>query len=52
MKFRYKQKFWTEKNFNQYRELLFNSSTKFAQLSSIFKGMNENNQNSTNIRQY
>jgi hypothetical protein len=52
MKFHYKQKFWIEKNFNQYRELLFHSSTKFAQLSSIFKGMNENNQNSTNIRQF
>jgi len=34
-------KFRTEKTFVKYHELLFKFWTKFAQLSSIFNGMNE-----------
>ncbi len=47
-----KPKFWTKKKFIQYRELLLNSATKFAQLLSTFNGINESYQNSANIRQY
>jgi len=38
-------KFCTKKNFVQYHELLLYSLTKFAQIWSIFNGMNENYQN-------
>ena len=41
-----------EKNFVQYCELVLNSVTKFAQLSSIFNGMNKSFQNAANIRQF
>ncbi len=34
------QKFWIEKNFIEYCERLLKFWTKFAQLSSIFHGMN------------
>ncbi len=46
------QKFRTKKNFVKYRELLLKFWTKFAQLSSIFYGMNESYQNLANIRQF
>jgi hypothetical protein len=42
-------KVWTEKNFVQYCELSLNSMTKFAQLSSIFNGMNKRYLYSGNI---
>ncbi len=45
-------KVWTDKNFIQYCELLLNSTTKFAQLSSVVKGTNESYLNLANIRIY
>ncbi len=48
-KFHEDQKFRTEKNFIQYCELLLKFWKKFAQLSSIFHGINESLQNSADI---
>ncbi len=45
-------KVWTDKNFVQYRELSLNSTTKFAQLSSIFNSMTKRYLYSGNIWKY